>query len=630
MSTKKLTVVGPNQEVLVRELWNKPPFDSFDQGVRARVEPLVKALHFARNEFVAHGSDKPGSLFLILSGSVNIAKKSKKIASLVHGEAFPLEALSKNAGELLLETDYICSTDVVCLELPHECILMLQQSSAEFNEFCQFRTISFSKRSNRQPAYGESGNREKLLADFVAGQNQPVVGAQTTVREAAIAMNSWRMDMVAVVDEQDVAIGTFSLHDLLRRVVVPGVDLNRAITSFMSPSPLCLPASTPAFTAAMELARRGVHFAVVTDNDQTIGLISDVDLSRNTAAMAHVRDKIYSALSVDAVVDVAPEIAALGRELQREGMDALQLTRMISLLNDQLTSRIVELEASRHEVSLENVCWVALGSEGRHEQTFCTDQDNAIFFRPHVPERIEIERKHLTNFARSVNEALERCGFPLCKGNVMASNPKCCLTVEEAKHSYHSWIKTPEPEALLDACIHFDFRPVCGNDALAEDLRNWLAEQTRSKKRFLALMTANALQRKPPIGFFRDFVVDKQDGCIDIKMNGSAIFVDAARIMALGMGAAIAEPGTVPRILAAGKKGLINTTDAEEWVDAFRLLQNIRVKANLAQAKEGAQLSNRINPYALNNLDRKGFLEALRSSERLLKSIEMNYGVPAT
>ena len=143
-------------------------------------------------------------------------------------------------------------------------------------------------------------------------------------------------------------------------------------------------------------------------------------------------------------------------------------------------------------------------------------------------------------------------------------------------------------------------------------------------------MTANAIQRKPPIGFFRDFVVDKKDGCIDIKMNGSAIFVDAARIMALGLGAAISEPSTVSRIMAASKKGAINASDAEEWVDAFRLLQNIRVKANLAQAKEGAQLSNRINPYALNNLERKGFLEALRSSERLLKSIEMNFAAPVT
>jgi CBS domain-containing protein len=622
---KKTVLADVSSEQCVRQLWDKPPFDTFTEELRVRIEPLVKVRHFARNDVIACCTDTSGSLFLILSGSVNIAKKSKKIAALVHGEAFPLEALSLNAGELLLETDYICATDTACLELPRECIRMLQQSSMEFSEFCQFRTLSFSKRSNRQPAYNEASNREKILADFVAGQHQPVVGAQTTVREAAIAMNSWRIDMVAVIDEEDAAIGTFSLHDLLRRVVVPGVDLNRPITAVMSPSPVCLPASMPAFTAAMELARLGVHFAVVTDNDQTVGLVLDADLSRNTAAIAHVRDKIYSALSVDAVVEIAPEITALGSELQREGMDALRLTRMISLLNDQLTSRVVELEASHHEVSLSSVCWVALGSEGRHEQTLCTDQDNALFFEPADPARVEIERLHLTNFARAVNVALERCGFPLCKGNVMASNPKCCLTVEEARQSYFSWIKTPEPEALLDACIHFDFRPVCGNHTLAEELREWLANKTKAQTRFLALMTANALQRKPPIGFFRDFVVDKLDGCIDIKMNGSAIFVDAARVMALGIGAAIAEPGTVSRIRAASKKGVVNAADAEEWIDAFRLLQNIRVKANLAQTQAGAKLSNRINPYALNNMERKGFLEALRSSERMLKTIEMNY-----
>ena len=94
--------------------------------------------------------------------------------------------------------------------------------------------------------------------------------------------------------------------------------------------------------------------------------------------------------------------------------------------------------------------WFAFGSEGRHEQTLSTDQDNGIIFRCADAKQLKETRARLVEFARTVNEDLAACGFPLCKGNIMASNPELCLTLDEWKSRFGDWIREPDPQALLN------------------------------------------------------------------------------------------------------------------------------------------------------------------------------------
>ena len=111
-------------------------------------------------------------------------------------------------------------------------------------------------------------------------------------------------------------------------------------------------------------------------------------------------------------------------------------------------------------VDMGQACWLAFGSEGRSEQTISTDQDNGLIF---VSDDAERDRPAWLAFAREVNEALDACGYPLCKGNVMASNPECCLTQAEWLARFENWIEHGAPEDLLKASIYFDLRPLAGD-----------------------------------------------------------------------------------------------------------------------------------------------------------------------
>jgi len=84
------------------------------------------------------------------------------------------------------------------------------------------------------------------------------------------------------------------------------------------------------------------------------------------------------------------------------------------------------------------------------------------------PGTAEAARRPFLEFADEVNRGLDACGFPLCKGDIMARNPKWCLPLEGWRAVFDDWIRNPEPKALLNAAIFFDLRPLAGEAQLAE------------------------------------------------------------------------------------------------------------------------------------------------------------------
>ncbi|MCX8102818.1 MAG: DUF294 nucleotidyltransferase-like domain-containing protein, partial [Geminicoccaceae bacterium] len=160
------------------------------------------------------------------------------------------------------------------------------------------------------------------------------------------------------------------------------------------------------------------------------------------------------------------------------------------------------------------------------------DQDNALIL---PDDCTDAQRAQILQFARAVNEALDACGYPLCKGGVMASNPACCLTLQQWRERFAHWIEHGAPQDLLNASIYFDFRALCGDAELAAALRADISARVQQVPRFLKQMALNALSRTPPLNWVGGIATDEQ-GCIDLKLQGTAVFVDAARIYGLAHG----------------------------------------------------------------------------------------------
>ena len=227
-------------------------------------------------------------------------------------------------------------------------------------------------------------------------------------------------------------------------------------------------------------------------------------------------------------------------------------------------------------------------------------------------------------FARAANQALADCGFPLCNGEVMAGNPRWCLSLSEWSANFATWLRRPEPDALLNATIFFDFRALAGDAGLAAELRRVLSELARGNQIFLRMMTVNALAAAPPLGLVRNFATAAEsDGAIDLKKFGSRIFVDAARILALGAG--IAATATASRLRGVAAGGVMRPADAEANVHAFHALQGIRLEVQTGG--DGRTPGNLLDPDSLNEFDRKVLLEALRQARTLQNSLKTRFHI---
>ena len=270
---------------------------------------------------------------------------------------------------------------------------------------------------------------------------------------------------------------------------------------------------------------------------------------------------------------------------------------------------------------------MALGSEGRFEQTLKTDQDNALIFT--VPDNMTADqvRAKLLPVAKRINAALDLCGFPLCKGEVMASNPKWCLSLDEWKGVFGTWVDQGGPKDLMHASIFFDFRALYGSQQLADELQLWVARLARNNERFLHQMAANALRNRPPLGVVRDFVTGKEN-TLDLKLNGITPFVDAARIFSLATGGT--HTNTVQRLRQSATGLRIPAGDVEAWINAFLFIQMLRLRHHYEATRhqvnaEARPLDNLIDPSTLNELDRRILKEAFRQARKVQAKLALDY-----
>jgi CBS domain-containing protein len=542
------------------------------------------------------------------------------------GESFPIGAISARRPST---NQYVAVEDSFCYQLAAEDFLQLMQMSPVFHLHCTQYIASLLNQSRQQlqTSFAQRASEQQtmttLLGQIIKGE-PVVVGPETPVRAALEKMHEARVGSIVATDGQQRPVGILTQGDILGRVVLPGFDLTQPIVEVMTPAPHQLPTSASAYDAALGMATYGVRHILVVDGEGRLkGVVSERDLfSLQRIGLGQIRAGIEGAADVAALQHASRDIRQLALNLIAQGVGAEQLTQFISALNDALTCRVIELSLDRYGVRDVEFAWLAFGSEGRHEQTLSTDQDNGIIFTAADDAAAESIRARLLPFAQTVNEDLAACGFPLCKGNIMACNPELCLTPQEWRRRFGHWIREPDPQALLNATIFFDFRVIYGPPRLGDQLRAWLNSEVPGNATFLRMMAVNALDVAPPLGLIRDFVVD-EDGSIDLKKYGARLFVDVARILALRVG--VDSSATVARLRQAAAKLGVGSEEVQAIIDGFHFIQLLRLRAQHLETEHDSPTDNRVHPETLNELDRRILKEAFRQARKLQLRVKMDY-----
>lgn len=611
------------------ELMRHAPFAQMQPAHVERFVGAAREAYYAPGEVVlAPASGPVRELHVVRRGGVTGQRGLAEPQGGFHyeaGEFFPVGAL---LGARAVTATYTAEGDTFCLLLPAEAVQAVAAESGPFADFLNRRVAHFLDLSRQalQAGYAAQALSEQSLEaplGSLARKTPFTVTPDTPLALALQPMHERRIGSVLVAEADGTPRGILTRHDILGRVALPQLALSTPIAAVMTTPMQTLDVSASAQDAALLMSRLGIRHVPVTDGGRLVGIVSERDLfALQRLSLKQVGTTIRAAPDLEALRGAAADIRRFAAHLVGQGVQARALTEMISHLNDLLTARLVELVAQRRGLDLGQACWLAFGSEGRGEQTIATDQDNGLVFASDAPER---DRAAWLAFAVEVNAGLDACGYPLCKGNVMASNPACCLTPDEWVARFRHWQEHGAPEDLLAASIYFDLRPLAGRDSLCGPLFEALRAPP---PRFLKQLALNALSHRAPLnwrGAIDTHLVRGRE-VIDLKLQGTAIFVDAARLYALAHG--VRATGTRPRLEGAARAIGLAPREGEAWVGGFEFLQMLRLRVQLG-GEDGAAIDphipNLIDVAALNAIDRRVLKECLRVARELQQRLELDY-----
>jgi len=457
-------------------------------------------------------------------------------------------------------------------------------------------------------------------------KREPVmVDHALSIREAAQLMSAEDVSSVLVMCDDELC-GIVTDKDLRQRVLAQGVDPARAIEQVMTSNPMTLAADADVDTALLLMMRQNYHHLPVLAEGKLLGLVSAGDILRSESEhpLRVMRD-IYKKNSVEALLVLSQRLPSLFERMVSLGRDVEQIGRMVTLITDAFTIRLIQLAEQKLGPPPMSYAWVAFGSQAREEQTAKTDQDNGLVLERKTGED---EAAYFAQLSKLVCDGLDQLGYAYCPGEVMALNVKWRVSLARWKRHFDGWIDQPDPQSVMHCSIFFDIRCVHGDKQLVDDLQEYASNRARDNRIFRRFMATNVLKNRPPLGFFRRFVQEddgSQSEGLNLKHRGIVPITDLVRMRALETG--VREANTFRRIELVVEAGKMNEDDASSLRDALILINRIRLSHQSAQMSAGEKPTNFVPPEDLSPLMRRNLKAAFMLVVEAQNALALRYQV---
>jgi len=465
----------------------------------------------------------------------------------------------------------------------------------------------------------------------VIKRSPALISGGETIQQAAARMADLQIGSLLVQDQAGNIAGIITDKDLRSKVVAKGMDYGAPVGNIMTSPVHTISGHAFCFDALLQMMNKNVHHLAVERNNEIVGVVTAHDIMvHQGASPLYLFREIVAQRKIEGLYELSHKVPMVVRTLIEEGAKANNITRMITVLNDQIVERMLTLLHEELGPAPQPFCWLMMGSEGRKEQTFKTDQDNALVYDTPADdwEQIKTSKLYFRRFGNKAVEHLEACGYPLCKGQMMASNPKWRKPYSVWRSYFSRWMSTPYPQEVLHATIFFDFRSGYGNTELGRRLREYLKHMAPKKGIFLMHLAKDCMEGKAPLSFFRNFIVEKNGAHknrLDLKARGITPFVDFARVMALRHG--IEETNTLGRLQELSDGEHIPRELCSETKEAYEFQMQLRLVHQLRLIEAGKVPHNYIDPGELSELEKQTLKEAFAVVGRIQAFVKDEFRV---
>lgn len=601
------------------------PLDRLPKSTLELVTQEIRIRYLRRGSTISVGSET-NRLMIVRKGATSLlSKKGRLVGKAAEGDLLTLlmpEPRPKEDTAEVTEDMLVYSIDTQTLnDIP--CVHGESQSVLDL--VVQHIQGRLSQNLNKTAANTDTASA-LMYNEIEQIYSSPAITIESgsSIRDAAVEMSKYKVSSIMVTSSDGQAVGILTDTDIRRDCVAAGISPEDAADTIMTHSVRSIKPSTNAFDALMLMTRKGIHHLPVVDNKKLLGMITSTDLikyeSKNTV---YLSTSIARANSIEELAQESKVIPQIQVQLTDMDASADHIGKAVSAVNGSITRRLIEMAEEKLGPPPVPYAWVAAGSQSRREQTSHTDQDNALIISNDLnPEDIE----WYTQLGKFVCDGLAECGFVHCPGNIMAMNPEYRQTQAVWDQYFEDWIEKPDPQALLNASTFFDFRTIYGEDYLLDEIRDRMLERSQKNTLFLGLLAKNALGLRPPLGFFRGFVLvddGEHKDTLDLKHNGTAPIVDLARIYALSEG--IKTVNTRERIQQAAGTDSLSEDGAADLLAAFEYIGELKIQHQTRQIKLGEKANNFLPPKDIPQLEREYLRDAFKVIKTMQSSIKMKY-----
>ena len=611
-----------------------PPFNSLEEGQLMTICEQVKIGYYEVDDYVFEKDEGLHDAFYVVKdGAIGIFRDGNILVDKCdEGDIFGLRALIR-------QSDYRLSAKAIEESIVYAISSSLLEKYITSNvDASKFIIASFASNNLDSHLDNDKGRLYSLEGEFgqhsdhlayiqtVTHRKSPVICQEDTqIGTAAVTMTEKKVGSI-IITKDNRPKGIITDKDLRTKIATGKFSISDKVSQIMSSPVITVSENISIAEAQITMLRNKItHLCITKDGtveSKLVGVLSEHDLvvaqSNNPSFLIK---EVKRALTAEKLRDVSQKAQELMHRYLDQHIPVSFVSKIISAIIEAITEKVIELSLDEMNVQPPTTfAWLSLGSQGREEQLLLTDQDNALVFTDVPAEKYDETKSYFLNLAHLVNEKLNIVGFEYCPAEMMANNPKWCLSLSEWKNQFKDWITRPDEDKIMLSTIFFDYNRVYGDAHLVDQMTESIFQSIARYSIFLNFLALNAIKNPPPLSFFRQFLVEhsgEHKDLFDIKARAMMPLVDAARVLVLSQNIKD-HNNTLKRFEKLSELEPQNKELYNACMDAFKILLRFRTVEGLKH-KDSGRFIDLKSLSKSNRLKLKGCFGSIKDIQELIK-----------
>lgn len=619
------------------------PFASLPPEAIRKASSAVEVSYYRAGSAILEQGEDIRHLYIVRNGVVEIFRRTGELYNRL------------DRGNIFGEMGLLMNNKARFTAKAMEDTLIYRLDGTLFYEFCDqytefFDYVEFEDSHRLRHAVNSSTYTSDLAGSKVKSlvNRQAVILRDTdSIRHAARIMDEENVSAVIVVASESVIpgrgdalvpevdreeeaekerfLGILTERDLTVHVLAAGLDAELPVREIMSPELIALDHNDYVFEAILTMLRRKIRHLPVLRDKRPIGIVEITDIVRHESkSILLLVNTIFTRPSVEDLTRLKGQVRDSFVRMVKEGADSRMAGSAMSIVGRSFIQRLAELGERALGPPPVPYCIIALGSMARDEQLVVTDQDNAFILGEDYSS--ELHGAYFEKLAAFLCDGLAACGYEYCPGEIMAANEQWRRTLSQWQECFSEWIDRPNPQALLNSSIFFDLDGVWGQTSWAEKLKTYIARRARKNTRFLACLAGIAIKRTPPLGFFKQFVMEsdgRHKNIINLKRRGTAPLSDLVRVHALAAGSRA--QNTFDRLDDVISAEILPKGSGPVLRDAMEYISIVRIRHQAGEIEIGQEPDNNVEPGKFSDFERRNLKEAFQALSKAQNFIKYRY-----